>query len=80
VTNSAASSVAARYSAKNRPENTLPTARSAAQTTASVALAITNLLDRRYYSYAIRNAAGTSFNAYPERPRAIMLSMQYDLP
>ncbi len=47
---------------------------------ATVALGMTNVLDRRYYSYAIRNGAGTSFNAYPERPRAIMLSMQYDLP
>jgi iron complex outermembrane receptor protein len=46
---------------------------------ATVALGVTNLLDRRYYSYAIRNGAGTSFNAYPERPRAIMLTLQYDL-
>ena len=47
---------------------------------ATVALGVTNVLDRSYYSYAIRTAAGTSFNAYPERPRAMMLSLQYDLP
>jgi iron complex outermembrane receptor protein len=43
------------------------------------ALAVTNLFDTHYYSYAIRNAAGTSFNAYPEQPRAFMASLRYAL-
>ncbi len=33
-----------------------------------------NLFDKRYYSYGIRNGAGTSFNAYPELGRRIMVS------
>jgi iron complex outermembrane receptor protein len=37
-------------------------------------LAVDNLFDKRYYSYAIRNGAGTTFNAYPELGRRIMLS------
>jgi iron complex outermembrane receptor protein len=43
------------------------------------ALAVTNLFDKQYYSYAIRNAAGTSFNAYPEQPRAFMATLRYAL-
>jgi len=39
--------------------------------------AINNLFDERYYSYAIRNAAGTSFNAYPERPRWVSATAEY---
>jgi iron complex outermembrane receptor protein len=39
--------------------------------------ALNNAFDRRYYSYAIRNAAGTSFNAYPQRERNVLLSAEY---
>jgi iron complex outermembrane receptor protein len=39
-------------------------------------LAVNNLFDKFYYSYAIRNGAGTSFNAYPERGRNLMLSAE----
>jgi iron complex outermembrane receptor protein len=39
----------------------------------TLAFAVNNLFDKDYYSYAIRNAAGTSFNAYPERPRWLSL-------
>ncbi|MDP2824957.1 MAG: TonB-dependent receptor [Sulfuritalea sp.] len=35
---------------------------------------IDNLTDKRYYSYGIRNNAATSFNAYPEAGRRIMLT------
>jgi len=42
-----------------------------------VRFAINNAFDRRYYSYAIRNAAGTSFNAYPQRERNVLLSAEY---
>lgn len=38
-----------------------------------------NLLDKRYYSYGIRNGAGTSFNAYPELGRRVMLSAELKL-
>lgn len=43
----------------------------------TLALAVNNLFDKRYYSYAIRNAAGTSFNAYPERPRWLSAVAEY---
>jgi outer membrane receptor protein involved in Fe transport len=39
-----------------------------------LAISADNLLDKRYYSYGIRNGAGTSFNAYPELGRKIMVS------
>ena len=39
----------------------------------------TNLLNERYYSYAIRNGAGTSFNAYPQPGRSLLLSIEYSL-
>ena len=35
-----------------------------------------NLFDKRYYSYGIRNGAGTSFNAYPELGRRVMVSAE----
>jgi len=38
-----------------------------------------NLFDKRYYSYGIRNGAGTSFNAYPELGRRVMLSAELKL-
>ncbi len=36
-----------------------------------------NLSDRKYYTYAIRNAAGTSFNAYPMAGRSLLLTAAY---
>jgi iron complex outermembrane receptor protein len=36
---------------------------------------LTNVLDRHYYSYGIRNSAGDSFNAYPQAGRTILLSV-----
>ena len=38
---------------------------------------IDNVTDKRYYSYGIRNAAGTSFNAYPELGRRVMATLEY---
>jgi iron complex outermembrane receptor protein len=38
-----------------------------------------NLFDEEYYSYAIRNAAGTSFNAYPEPERRFFVGAEYAL-
>lgn len=38
-----------------------------------------NLFDKRYYSYGIRNGAGTSFNAYPELGRRVMVSAELKL-
>jgi len=43
----------------------------------SVSGAIDNLTDKRYYSYAVRNGAGTSFNAYPELGRRLMATVEY---
>ena len=40
-------------------------------------LAGNNLTDRKYYTYAIRNAAGTSFNAYPMAGRNFLLTAAY---
>jgi iron complex outermembrane receptor protein len=36
-----------------------------------------NLTDRKYYTYAIRNAAGNSFNAYPMAGRTFLLAAAY---
>lgn len=36
---------------------------------------LNNILDRHYYSYAIRNSAGDSFNAYPQAGRTFLLSV-----
>jgi iron complex outermembrane receptor protein len=36
-----------------------------------------NLTDRKYYTYAIRNGAGTSFNAYPMAGRNFLLTAEY---
>ena len=41
--------------------------------------AVNNLLNEHYYSYAIRNFAGTSFNAYPQRERNFLLTAEYRL-
>jgi iron complex outermembrane receptor protein len=42
-------------------------------------IAVNNLLDERYFSYGVRNAAGTSFNAFPERPRWVSAVAEYAL-
>jgi iron complex outermembrane receptor protein len=41
--------------------------------------AVNNLFDENYYSYAIRNFAGTSFSAYPEAGRSFLVSAAYAL-
>jgi len=43
----------------------------------SLSLAVNNLLNKHYYSYAIRNGAGTSFNAYPQPGRTLLASAEY---
>jgi iron complex outermembrane recepter protein len=43
----------------------------------TLSAAINNLLNERYYSYAIRNGAGTSFNAYPQRERNFLVTLEY---
>jgi iron complex outermembrane receptor protein len=40
---------------------------------------VNNLFNKHYYSYAIRNGAGTSFNAYPQAGRTFLLSAEYRL-
>ncbi len=40
---------------------------------------VNNLLNEHYYTYAIRNGAGTSFNAYPQRERNFLLTAEYRL-
>jgi iron complex outermembrane receptor protein len=42
-----------------------------------LAATVLNLTDKQYFSYGIRNAAGTDFNAYPAAERAIFVSAQY---
>jgi iron complex outermembrane receptor protein len=36
-----------------------------------------NLTDKKYYTYGIRNGAGTSFNAYPMAGRSLLLAAAY---
>ena len=43
----------------------------------TLVLAANNLADKKYYTYAIRNGAGTSFNAYPMAGRNFLLSAAY---
>jgi len=43
----------------------------------TVGIAINNLLNKLYYSYAIRNGAGTSFNAYPQPDQTFLLTAEY---
>ena len=43
----------------------------------NLTLAANNLTDKKYYTYAIRNGAGTSFNAYPMAGRNFLLSAAY---
>jgi len=46
---------------------------------AHLAFEIRNLLDEKYFSYAIRNTAGTTFNAFPAPGRAAFVSVAYRL-
>lgn len=39
--------------------------------------AVNNLLDEKYYSYGIRNSAGTSFSALPARTRNFWFTIKY---
>ena len=45
----------------------------------TLSLAANNLLDKQYYSYAIRNGAGTSFNTYPQAGRTFLASAEFKL-
>ena len=42
----------------------------------TASLAINNVSDKQYYSYAIRNGAGTSFNAYPQAGRTLQGTLE----
>ena len=42
-----------------------------------LSMAVNNLFDEKYFSYAIRNAAGTSFSALPARERNVWFTMKY---
>jgi iron complex outermembrane receptor protein len=46
----------------------------------TLSLNANNLTDKKYYSYAIRNGAGTSFNAYPMAGRNFLFSAAYRWP
>lgn len=45
----------------------------------ALSLAANNVFDKRYHSYAIRNAAGTSFNAYPQAERTLLATLEIRL-
>jgi iron complex outermembrane receptor protein len=45
----------------------------------AVGIAVNNLFNKLYYSYAIRNGAGTSFNAYPQADQTFLLTAEYRL-
>jgi iron complex outermembrane receptor protein len=42
----------------------------------AVSLAVNNVLDKQHYSHAIRNGAGTSFNAYPQGGRTLQGTLE----
>ena len=43
----------------------------------NIGFSVNNLFDKDYYTYAIRNGAGTSFNAYPQWRRSVLLTLEY---
>lgn len=43
---------------------------------ARLSLQVHNLFNKRYFSYAIRNGAGTSFNAYPQAGRTLLFTAE----
>jgi iron complex outermembrane receptor protein len=45
----------------------------------TVGIAVNDLFNKLYYSYAIRNGAGTSFNAYPQPDQTFLLTAEYRL-
>jgi iron complex outermembrane receptor protein len=45
----------------------------------TMGIAVNNLFNKLYYSYAIRNGAGTSFNAYPQADQTFLLTAEYRL-
>ncbi|MBA4142756.1 MAG: TonB-dependent receptor [Nitrosospira sp.] len=42
-----------------------------------LSMAVNNLFDEKYFSYAVRNGAGTSFNALPARERNVWFTVKY---
>ncbi len=42
-----------------------------------LSMAVNNLFDEKFFSYAIRNSAGTSFNALPARERNVWFTIKY---
>ena len=42
----------------------------------AVSLSANNIFNKQYYSYAIRNGAGTSFNAYPQADRTLLATLE----
>jgi iron complex outermembrane receptor protein len=42
-----------------------------------LSMAVNNLFDEKYFSYGIRNASGTSFNALPARERNVWFTLKY---
>ena len=45
----------------------------------TLAISANNLFNTQYYSYGIRNGAGTSFNAYPQGGRTLLATLQVKL-
>ena len=43
----------------------------------TVGISVNNLFNKPYYSYAIRDGAGTSFNAYPQPDQTFLLTAEY---
>jgi outer membrane receptor protein involved in Fe transport len=41
------------------------------------AATVVNLTGEKYFSYGVRNAAGTDFNAYPAAERSVFVSARY---
>lgn len=46
----------------------------------TVSVSANNILNKQYYTYAIRNGAGNSFNAYPQAGRHFLATIQVRLP
>ena len=45
----------------------------------TLGISVNNLFNKLYYNYAIRNGAGTSFNAYPQADQTFLLTAEYRL-
>jgi iron complex outermembrane receptor protein len=46
----------------------------------TVSVSANNILNKQYYTYAIRNGAGDSFNAYPQAGRHFLATLQVRMP